>query len=156
MTDSISKEKLAELKETFTLFDKDNDGSISIAELDAALKAAGQSPNLKDLQETIRQADADGDGRVDFEEFVVMMTTGEQLATNDPELSQEERLTKTFKSFDLDGDGYITRDELQIVMESLGEDLTDIEITEMMREADHNKDGKIELHEFIKAFGKSA
>jgi hypothetical protein len=47
------------------------------------------------------------------------------------------------KVFDCDKDGFISPLELQIVMKNLGEELTEREIREMIREADQDGDGKV-------------
>lgn len=49
-----------------------------------------------------------------------------------------------FDVFDKDGSGTISADELRQVMKSLGENLTDEEIDEMIREADKDKNGAID------------
>ncbi len=49
-----------------------------------------------------------------------------------------------FNVFDKDGSGTISADELRQVMKSLGENLTDEEIDEMIREADKDKNGTID------------
>jgi hypothetical protein len=46
----LSEEKIAGFKATFTLLDKDNDGSISASELGAVMRALGQSPTDAELQ----------------------------------------------------------------------------------------------------------
>merc|ERR1711982_315259 len=50
---------------------------------------------------------------------------------------------EAFGVFDKDGDGFISKEELKIVMENLGETLTDEELQEMMNEADADNDGKL-------------
>lgn len=49
-----------------------------------------------------------------------------------------------FNVFDQDGSGTISADELRQVMKSLGENLTDEEIDEMIREADKDRNGTID------------
>lgn len=53
-----------------------------------------------------------------------------------------------FNVFDKDGSGTISADELRQVMKSLGENLTDEEIDEMIREADKDRNGTIDC-EFV-------
>ena len=50
----------------------------------------------------------------------------------------------TSQVFDKDGNGFIEAVELKRVMNALGENLTDAEIDEMMREADGNGDGRVD------------
>ena len=45
--------------------------------------------------------------------------------------------------FDKDGNGHISGEELRAVMLSLGEQLSDDEVTEMIQEADIDGDGLI-------------
>lgn len=53
-----------------------------------------------------------------------------------------------FDVFDKDGSGTISADELRQVMKSLGENLTDEEIDEMIREADKDKNGTIDCKSY--------
>lgn len=55
--------------------------------------------------------------------------------------------------FDKDGDGYITAVELKLVMKQLGEELSQEQLSDMMREADGNGDGRIDFNEFCKMMG---
>lgn len=56
-----------------------------------------------------------------------------------------------FNVFDKDGSGTISADELRQVMKSLGENLTNEEIDEMIREADKDQNGTIDCM-FLVAF----
>lgn len=56
----------------------------------------------------------------------------------------EEELLNAFKVFDKDGSGTISSDELRSVLRSLGENLTDDELEEMIKMADGNGDGQID------------
>lgn len=58
------------------------------------------------------------------------------------DFAQETRAA--FAVFDRDGSGTISASELKAVMKSLGENLTDAEIDEMIGEADKNRNGTID------------
>ena len=55
----------------------------------------------------------------------------------------QSELQEAFQVFDTDGNGYISASELKQVMSNLGENMTDEEINEMLREADLDGDGQI-------------
>lgn len=61
-----------------------------------------------------------------------------------------ENLRRTFEIFDTDGSGKISSTELKQVMEKLGEQLDDFQISEMIREADKDGDGEIDFDEFVR------
>lgn len=56
----------------------------------------------------------------------------------------EAELRAAFGVFDKDGSGTIDTEELRHLMKSIGEDLTDEQIEEMIREADKDGDGCID------------
>jgi len=53
-----------------------------------------------------------------------------------------------FSLFDKDGDGLITLEELATVMRSLGQNPTDDELKEMIKEVDTDQSGTIDFEEF--------
>ena len=56
-------------------------------------------------------------GKVDFKEFMSMMT---EMMDQD---SEEEDVRQAFKVFDKDGDGLITAEEIRQTMRNLGEEV---------------------------------
>ena len=53
-----------------------------------------------------------------------------------------------FKIFDKNGEGFISRDEMQKLMVTFGEDLSDAEVNELIKEADKDGDSRVTLEEF--------
>ena len=71
---NIDEAEMQEFKDAFTLYDKNGDGTITIAELGAAMRSLGSDPTESELQDVINEVDADGNGSLDFAEFVNMMS----------------------------------------------------------------------------------
>ncbi|KAK6170336.1 hypothetical protein SNE40_018750 [Patella caerulea] len=63
-----------ELFTAFCLFDEDKDGYISIDEMRLVMKKLGENLTDEEAHDMIRLADLDGDGKVNYSEFVKMMT----------------------------------------------------------------------------------
>lgn len=143
-TVDLTEETIKEFREAFSLFDKDGDGSISVQELGTVMRNMGQNPTDGELQQMISEVDADGNGLIDFAEFVTLMARKMNNTDKDAEIRE------AFSVFDKDGSGKISGDELRQIMKSLGEDLTDDEIQQMIREADTNGDGEIDYEEFVR------
>ncbi|KAH0842860.1 Calmodulin [Fonsecaea pedrosoi] len=135
----LSDEEVKAYKDVFALFDKDGSGTITAQELGEIMKSLGQNPSDSELQDMINEVDVDRSGSIDFEEFLKMMST----TVKAQDFAHETRAA--FNVFDKDGSGTISADELRQVMKSLGENLTDEEIDEMIREADKDKNGTIDF-----------
>lgn len=66
MKDTDSEE---EIREAFKVFDRDNNGFISAAELRHVMTSIGEKLTDDEVDEMIREADQDGDGRIDCTAF---------------------------------------------------------------------------------------
>jgi calcium-binding protein CML len=67
----------------------------------------------------------------------------------DPRSPLVKELSATFVVFDRDSDGRISKSELGTVLSSLGDNLSDSELDELMAKVDGDGDGFIDLQEFI-------
>lgn len=138
--------------------DRGNDlGDITAKELGEVMRALGQNPTETELEDMVNELDTDHTGSIDFNglpsllalvrprsltnqppEFLVMMAKKPQTT----DLEQEIR--EIFDVFDRDGSGTINSSELRHVMKAIGENLTDAEIDELIREADVDGNGTID------------
>jgi len=138
----LTEAQIADFRDVFAVFDKDNSGSITADELGAVMKQLGLAPSDTELQDLINEADTNKDGVINFDEFLILMSHNAKPADTDQEL------LRAFEVFDKDGSGTITTSELKDVLRSLGENLTDEELDEMVKLTDKNGDGVIDYHEF--------
>ncbi|KAF7728373.1 hypothetical protein EC973_006181 [Apophysomyces ossiformis] len=139
---SLSTEQIAEYKDAFAIFDKDNNGFIDASELGGLMRQLNMNPTDNELQDMINEVDANGNGTIDFEEFLTLVSRKEK--------NDENELRESFRIFDSDSDGLISKDELQQIMASLGEYVTSEEIDELIRTADTDGDGRISYEEYAR------
>lgn len=92
--------------------DTDNDGHLSIVELEAA-KDQVHSLKLGDTKwiEVLKKCDLDGDGKIDFSEFYT-------AAINHQKLLSKENIEYAFRTFDTNGDGTIDISEFKSALPS--------------------------------------
>nr|ABK25964.1 unknown [Picea sitchensis] len=144
---SLSEEQIEELKEIFSRFDLDSDGSLTQLELGGFLRSLGLKPSGDQIDALIKRVDTNNNGLIEFPELVSLIAPGvtEEVSNN------QEQLIELFRSFDRDGNGYITAAELARSMAKMGHALSFRELTEMMAEADTDGDGRISFAEFTAA-----
>ncbi|XP_063683343.1 neo-calmodulin-like [Bolinopsis microptera] len=146
----LKKVKLAELKElreVFTRFDLDGNGTICSSEFEKCMEKLGQALSPEECKEMINDADKDGDGLISYLEFALMVKEAEERHEM---MGDEESLKEAFKMFDENGDGHIDKEELKQVLATVNPDqtLSDKELEDMFKLADLNGDGKITFDEF--------
>ncbi|KAK0167232.1 hypothetical protein PV327_004659 [Microctonus hyperodae] len=153
---AISKAQMKEFEEAFNLFDKDRDGSITKEELGRVMRGLGQFARTEELRTMLEEIDTDGDGNVSLVEFVkIVSNIGNASAAEQTNLSQEQQeeqeLRDAFRVFDKHNRGYITASDLRAVLQCLGEDLSEEEIEDMIKEVDEDGDGRIDFYEFARS-----
>ena len=102
----LSKQERREFRMAFRLFDKDDDGQISVMELKEVFEGLNYHFTEMQLVEMLKSIDDNGDGRVDIDEFVCVMKGN---MYSDPRNSRTylEELQEAFEVFDKDGIIYI-------------------------------------------------
>ncbi|XP_052187213.1 probable calcium-binding protein CML25 [Diospyros lotus] len=81
--DVDSDEVLENLKEAFSVFDIDKNGSISADELQNVFRSLGEDCSISECRKMIDGADSNGDGLISFEEFKTMMIRGSRFSTTE-------------------------------------------------------------------------
>merc|ERR1711937_475688 len=139
----LNEDQIREFKDAFDIFDEDVSGTVSTGELASVMRTLGQDIDEKEVGVMISEVDSDGSGEIDFEEFCTLMAR--QMEKSDPEMVYK----KAYHIFDRKRDGVICCDELKHIMKNLGEDMSDHELADMMKEADLNGDGVLDYDEFL-------
>lgn len=138
---TFTKEQVADLREAFSLFDKNLTGNIAANDIGMLLRTVGQNYTDEELHNMITEANEDN-GLISFQHFLEIMEA--RFRPHD----LEKEILDAFSVFDKGGNGSISYQELKQLMAKLGERLTDDELDEMMREADLSGNGRISFQEF--------
>ncbi|CAJ1059144.1 caltractin [Xyrichtys novacula] len=145
----LTEEQKQEIKEAFDLFDTDGTGTIDVKELKVAMRALGFEPKKEEIKQMIADIDKEGSGTIEFSTFFNMMAP--KMAEKD----YKEEILKAFRLFDDDCTGKISFKNLKRVAKELGENLTDVELQEMIDEADRDGDGEVDEQEFLTIMKKT-
>ncbi|XP_078435608.1 calcium-dependent protein kinase 10-like [Wolffia australiana] len=147
IAENLSEEEIAGLKEMFKMIDADNSGQITFEELKAGLHRVGANLLESEIYHLMQAADIDNSGTIDYGEFIAAT-----LHLN--KVEKEDHLVKAFSFFDKDGSGFITQDEIQRACEEFG--VEDLQIEDLLRDADQDNDGRIDYNEFVAMMQKGS
>ncbi len=142
MVEQLSEDQIAEFKEAFSLFDKENKGTIGVEELGTVMRSLGHNLTEAEISDMINEVDADGNGTIDFIEFLCF------LARKLKDGETEDELKEAFAKFDRNHDGFLNAADIKAAMQELGERITDADIEDMLNEADKDGDRQLSYDEF--------
>ena len=126
-------------------FDADNSGSVSKSEIIKMFKACEMDIDEEEAQDLMNQIDADGGGELEQDEFI------EFLKREDERIQFTTEECKHMFEFFVDEATYtIGFNELKNMFASLGEKISDYEVSKMLLFADKNRDGRLDFQEFCK------
>jgi calmodulin len=150
-----SSTSLTALREAFELFDKDGDGTITATELQSVMNSLGQPVAAEQSLDMISMVDRDGNGLIDFDEFCEMMSSQQRLIICHDSAAagnglDEDELRCLFGVFDKDSSGSIDRSELRATMATVGLELYDADIADMMLAAGVSNADQIYYEDFVK------
>ena len=111
---------MEELKEAFTFFDTNHNGSIDLREFKAALRALGFDVTKQQCIEMFREgADKTAESSLNFNGFCKLMAP--KLNSKD----SRDEVMKFYQLFDFEQQGFITFKNLKKIANDVGENLTD-------------------------------
>ena len=139
----LTPAQIHEAKDAFDLFDTTGTGVIEQKELKIALMTLGFETPKDEIKRVLGEINGGNVTTINFNTFLQIIHA--LLPTRDARKELEE----AFRLFDVDNTGKITFKNLKEVVESMGEQLTEQEIMEIIAEADKTGDGEITLEEFI-------
>jgi len=143
MGDKLRQEDLNDIKECFTLYDKDADGKISCQELGTVVRSLGQNPTEAEVDDIARNMIRGPTFGLPELLQVMAKFMGESR-------NKKDEIRESFSVFDRDGSGMISAAELRHVMTNIGEKLSDQEVDEMLREIEVDRDGQISYEEMVR------
>ncbi|XP_060528132.1 troponin C-like [Cylas formicarius] len=146
MSEDLSKDQIALLKNAFDTFDVEKKGSIGTVMIGTILSMLGVQTTDKMLADIIAEVDEDGSGELEFAEFVTLASRF--LVEEDAE-AMEQELKEAFRLYDKEGNGYITTSTLKEILKELDDKLTNEELDMIITEIDTDGSGTVDYDEFM-------
>ena len=120
----VPDEFLEAFRENFDLVDEDKDGLISKEQAGLLFRGLGQTPSDADMNDMLQALNQ----QVSFDEFLNWFGTCYKTPL------QELDITKAFRVFDLSNSGVLPVSKFKELLTSLGDNMTQEEIEEIVKE----------------------
>ena len=137
-----------EVQALFDAYDADGSGELDRDEMATLAEDLGIELDETELDNAMLQMDSDGNGTVSFFEFYSWWRVNvldEPLQPNDPQY-----VRALFDTFDADNSGTLDVFEIRGLCRSLGHELSDGELTDVLREMDHDRNSVADFDEFYR------
>ena len=149
---SKSFKSLDDIKALFNKLDKNKDGLVSKKEM------RGSGMNEQEINAVFTLGDTNNDGEIDLRELITVMCPSASAVVRkiSKNFNGRDQIVEAFKKIDVDNDGNISVDEMRNAVFGCGSKLNPIEVDAIFSLGDINKDGAIDLEEFIGVMCPSA
>ncbi|KAL3877176.1 hypothetical protein ACJMK2_034921 [Sinanodonta woodiana] len=138
----VSDKQLNDAHQTFTLFDKKGNGQVFTKDLENVFKSLALKVEDDKLKTWADEADEDAVGYITWEQFKPLFIRKVK------EDEDERELREAFRVLDKQNKGVIPVEDLKWILKSLGDDLTEEEIDDMIAETDTDGSGTVDYEEF--------
>jgi len=138
----ITEKQYNDANQTFHLFDKKGDGTISTKDLGQVFKSLALQCDGQKLKDWADEADEEAIGFIEWAQFKAIF---EAKLREDED---ERELKEAFRVLDKSNKGVIDVKDLKWILKSLGDDLTEEEIEDMITETDTDGSGTVDYEEF--------
>jgi len=157
MADTFSADQLEEWKDYWELFDTEGQGKIYWNVVGAAIRSFGWAPTNAQWHEVIHRLNG-GEAetmptkedlnakQISFDDFLPVLAEVSKL----PSTGTKEDFIEGMKVFDKESNGYVLAVEIQHVLGSLGEALTQDEVAAIFKGVETNSAGMMKYDEFVK------
>ena len=143
---SEPKEKvIAKYRTAFAVYEDEEAGKISTADLGNVMRAVGQYITEEEMQKIVKEFGDEKKSFLNFSDFLNIIEGRNEYIDN------EDEVLAAFKVFDVDDTGFVSAAELKDALTSLGEKLTIEEVEELFSEGEIDDNGCINYYELCKA-----
>ncbi|XP_033733486.1 troponin C isoform X2 [Pecten maximus] len=137
-----TEKQVLDAKQAFCNFDKKKEGTVSCKDLGSIFKSLGLLMKDDKIKDWSDEVDEEATGRLNCDQWL------ELFVRKLKEDMDERELKEAFRVLDKDKKGVIKVDVLRWILKSLGDELTDEEIENMIAETDTDGSGTVDYEEF--------
>ncbi len=149
MTDA-TEELIAQIKEVFSLFDKDGDNKVKIEHLGLMIRALNQNPTEEEIKTMKKEIDPENTGEMIFSDFVALVLQKWKEIDGEEELLDAFRMLKDKGKNLVGGTPTYSAEDLKYGLTQSGEKMNETEIAYLLKIANPNTEGELDYEEFAR------
>ncbi|XP_069189373.1 troponin C-like [Procambarus clarkii] len=136
------------LRRTFSMFDHDKSGFVPTDKIVAILNTLDLKYTHEDVTKRIKMFDSPKMGKVNFDNFVSILSCY-MVDDDDDDEAMYEELKEAFRLYDREGNGYITTSTLKEILKELDNKLSNEDLDGIIEEIDEDGSGTVDFDEFM-------
>ena len=145
----LTETEKQEIREAFHMFATDGSAYLDFSQFKVAMRALGFIPAKGEAKQLMQKVSDGESSYIDFNQFQELMA--QKIFARKP----DDEMEQAFSLFDKDQDGNVSFEDLKAITDELGENLTEQELLDMIKEADRQKKGMIAKEDFMRVLSKS-
>ena len=143
----LQDERRKLMKEILDLYDPQNEGFVKSEDTPKILQAMGRTLEENEVQNFLKSADPENTRKISKENFLTTMET--LFSLNNDGVNE---LLDAFKVFDVNNTGKIYVKNFKKVLVDVGKNFTEAEADDIIKYINVDKDGNINIEEFIQVW----
>ena len=143
----LQDERRKLMKEILDLYDPQNEGFVKSEDTPKILQAMGRTLEENEVQNYLKSADPENTGKISKDNFLTTMET--LFSLNNDGVNE---LLDAFKVFDVNNTGKISVKNFKKVLVDVGKNFTEAEADDIIKYINVDKDGNINIEEFIQVW----
>ncbi|XP_065685054.1 neo-calmodulin [Hydra vulgaris] len=140
----FSDDEINGFREIFSMYDKDNSGTITLNEIGEVMKSAGLNPSDEEIKQMILEMDSNDSGTIEFSEFLAIIKSRIQN-------SEYNGFKEIFLKHDINESGLINKEELLSVIHTYNKRFSEDDVENLIKEVGHTNN-YVNYEDFLKAW----
>ena len=146
----LNEVQIAEIREIFTLFDKNSDGYVNTAELGTIVRGLNLNPSDGEVNEMVKEVDPQGVGQFDQNSLISLIARRPRVQETVEDMVEALKAIADFKD-DSDKDRIkLTTGQYKLILMTLGEKMNEHQIDEILTDSDTVLEDSIQIDELAK------
>ena len=146
----LNEVQIAEIREIFTLFDKNSDGYVNTAELGTIVRGLNLNPSDAEVVEMIKEVDGSGIGQFDQNSLISLIARRPKVQETLEEMIEALKLISDQQDDRETEKKKLTNAQFKLILMTLGEKMNEHQIDEILTDSDIVHEETIQIEEFAK------